>query len=751
MKDKKKEELPAFYQLSLKKVLITGDVFGKFGDFTIEQVFVNERPNPLEVSYTFPITETATVTGFTVQVGEKIMHGVCKEKEEAKKEYVEHLAKGDSAYMLNQDTGNVFDVMVGKVLPGEEVHIRISYLDMYTVVDNKIRLIIPTLVNQRYRSEITDGLTYGKVDYTVDFKINVHKVLAYTSIKSVNHKVKQMDEDNMVVITAENYDMSKDFVLDMAFQDAAISNACYSDTRDGEKAVLLSFMPEIEEYEDSEKEYIFVVDVSGSMSGSNKMQKTKQALKRCLQELDVGDTFNILPFESEFSFYKPESIEATEENIKDATKFVDQLHASGGTEILKPLQFALYEKSNNKVVIVLTDGEVGNESEIVNFISKSIYDSKLFALGIDTSVNTSFIKNMAKAGNGKAEFIYPNEDMEDAIVRTFARIQSPLIRHVKVDYGKNEVLDEVKEDNALFNYEFFQVMALLKDIQDDITLKGMIGEKEISWKIAKDEMQKMDGQIELIYAKKSIDALEEQMHAYHGAGGAHRLHDVMEEYKKKIVEKSVKYNIASEYTSFISVNEREEKVFGAMDFENVRLSDREMQMAGAPMMDMAMPGMGGAPMMRKMAARTGGMFAAKSHRMDDSVIFCEDKAPYLTTSAPDTKKEEIEKALADFKNIDIETFLLDVCYLYRRGTTMPLESIFKEYMQNYTGNIQEENIQQILLYLHQQGFCKKYIEEELLKGMYQKIAVTGAKYEVRLGDVHFQSKGTCEKNLKLLN
>ena len=86
MKDKKKEELPAFYQLSLKKVLITGDVFGKFGDFTIEQVFVNERPNPLEISYTFPITETATVTGFTVQAGEKIMHGVCKEKEEVKKE-----------------------------------------------------------------------------------------------------------------------------------------------------------------------------------------------------------------------------------------------------------------------------------------------------------------------------------------------------------------------------------------------------------------------------------------------------------------------------------------------------------------------------------------------------------------------------------------------------------------------------------------------------------------------------------------
>ncbi len=506
MFNKKKEEIPAFYELSLKKVMISGETYGKFGEFTIEQVFVNNKTKPLEVSYTFPITETSVVTGFKVKVGDKEMHGVCKKSEDAKKEYIENIEKGNSAYLLNQDTENVFDVMVGKVLPNEEVHIVISYLDFYDVVDNGIRLIIPTLVNQKYNSPLTDGLKYDKVEYTVDFKIKINKVLHYTKIESVNHKIDKKENDDYLEITAENYDMSKDFVLDMKFEDIQISNAFVSRTKDGKEAILLSFMPEINEYEDSEKEYIFVVDVSGSMDSSNKMEKTKEALKRCLKELDEGDRFNIIPFESTFRFYKEESVEATEQNIEDAIKFVDGLEADGGTEILKPLKFALYEKSDDKVVIVLTDGQVGNESEIVDFISKNIYNSKLFAFGIDTSVNTAFIKDMAKAGNGKAEFIYPTENMDDAIVRTFARIQSPLVKDVKIDYGNSHLINEIKQDSTLFNYEFFQVMALVDKVEDDIFLTGRVGDKGVSLGIRQRNIHIVkNNSIALMYAKKQID------------------------------------------------------------------------------------------------------------------------------------------------------------------------------------------------------------------------------------------------------
>lgn len=718
---KKKNDIPAFYELSLKKVIITGDVFGKFGEYTIEQVFVNERKNPLEISYTFPITETATVTGFKVQVGEKIMHGICKEKEEAKKEYVNNLLKGNSAYMLNQDTANVFNVMVGKVLPVEEVHIVISYLDMYDIVDNRIRLIIPTLVNQRYKSAITDGLNYGQVNYTVDFRINIHKVLKYNSIKSINHEVTQTEDDKQIVITANNYDMSKDFVLDMKFEEISTSNAYYSNTKNGEKAVLLSFMPELEEIEDTEKEYIFIADVSGSMGHSDKITKMKEALKRCIRELDVGDRFNIIPFASKFSFFKMESVEVNDDIIEEAMKYIDCLRANGGTEILAPIQFALYEKSDNKVIIVLTDGEVGNEDEIVSFVSKNIYNSKLFAIGIDTSVNTAFIKSLAKAGDGKAEFIYPNEEMEDAIVRTFARIQSPIVRDVKVDYGKNDVVSEIKQDNTLFNYEFYQVASLLKDIEDDITLTGMLGEKKVSWTIARDSITPIDGKLELVYAKKSIDSLEEQIRSYEKDFRNTNARTMIEEYKKRIVAISTEYNIASKYTSFISVNEREEKVFEQTDFENVTLSGLEYKkFRTSPFCASSAPGK---------LSRT------PSFDMQDMDVICEGMGePIVAEEAIDNI---IEENFNDWKTFDVYTLLLSISYLYLHGTSLPLENIFNEYVKECKVEWNDKTIQTILLFMYQQNIFRNIILDNLLTGVYKKVAITGAEYKYDILELDF--------------
>lgn len=74
-------------ELALKKVKITGNVIGKFGSFEIEQVYKNNTKDVLEVGYTFPIVETATVVGFEINVGDKVLKGKCKEKGEAKKEY----------------------------------------------------------------------------------------------------------------------------------------------------------------------------------------------------------------------------------------------------------------------------------------------------------------------------------------------------------------------------------------------------------------------------------------------------------------------------------------------------------------------------------------------------------------------------------------------------------------------------------------------------------------------------------------
>lgn len=560
-------EIVDLKELALKKVKINGNVIGKFGTFEIEQTFKNNTKNVLEVGYTFPIVETATVIGFEINVGDKILKGKCKEKGEAKKEYQRNIVQGNSAYMMEQASDNIFKISIGKIDKGEEVKLKIYYIDKFEITDNTIKILIPTLVTPRYKSNITNKLIFGKVDYTVDFNINVSKALNRKSINCVSHKINLIDEEKTERVEVLNYDLSSDFKLYIELKNELSSNAIISKTRDDKEMIYLSFMPEIlDTYEDNEKEYMFIIDISGSMYG-NKMEETKKAVIECLKQLDIGDKFNIIPFESRFSAMNINSIEYNEENLQKAIEYVNNLQPTGGTEILNPIKFALYQKETDKIILLFTDGQVGNEQEIIQYVDENIKTSRIFPFGIDTNVNSSFIKQLAKVGNGKAELIQPNEKIDDKIIRTFARIQTPLLENLEIDYGKNKVIDEIKEEKCLFNYEFFNVFTKLEKLEDDIILKGKIQNKEYSWKISKESIQHTDVDLEVLFAKQQMDRLEEYIRNTYES-------DKIENYKSMIIELAEKYNINSKYTSFITVYERENKLLEVPQYQETILSNK---------------------------------------------------------------------------------------------------------------------------------------------------------------------------------
>ena len=554
-------------ELALKKVKITGNVIGKFGAFEIEQVYKNNTKDVLEVGYTFPIVETATVVGFEINVGDKVLKGKCKEKGEAKKEYQKNIVKGNSAYMMEQETDNIFKISVGKIDKDEEVTVKIQYIDKFEITDNTIQIIMPTLVTPKYKSNITDKLIYGKVDYTIDFNINIDKSLNRKSIYCPSHKINVIDEEKTERVEVLNYDLSKDFKLNIELKNELSSNAITSKTRDGKDMIYLSFMPEIlDSYEDSEKEYLFIIDVSGSMSGE-KIEETKRAVIECLKQLDVGDKFNIIPFESEFEAMNIKSIEYNEENMQKAVNYINNLRPMGGTEILDPIKFALYEKDTDKIILLFTDGQVGNENEIIEYVADNVNKSRIFPFGIDTNVNSAFIKQLAKVGNGKAELIQPNEKIDDKIIRTFARIQTPLLEDLTIDYGNNKVIDEIREEKCLFNYEFFNVFTKIEQIVDNIQLKGRIQDKEYVWEINKDNINNTDVDLEVLFAKQEMDRLEEYIRNTYD-------YEKKENYKKMIIELSEKYNINSKYTSFITVYERENKLLEVPQYQETTLSNK---------------------------------------------------------------------------------------------------------------------------------------------------------------------------------
>lgn len=727
-------------ELALKKVKITGNVIGKFGSFEIEQVYKNNTKDVLEVGYTFPIVETATVVGFEINVGDKVLKGKCKEKGEVKKEYQKNIVKGNSAYMMEQETNNIFKISVGKIDRDEEVKVKIQYIDKFEIIDNKIQVLMPTLVTPKYKSNITDKLVYGKVDYTIDFNINIIKSLNRKSIYCPSHKINVIDEDKTERVEVLNYDLSKDFKLQIELKNELSSNAITSKTRDKNDMIYLSFMPEIlDSYEDSEKEYLFIIDVSGSMMGE-KLDETKRAVIECLKQLDVGDKFNIIPFESQFEAMNIKSIEYNEENMKKAIEYINKLKPLGGTEILNPIKFALYEKEKDKIILLFTDGQVGNENEIIRFVEENINRSRIFPFGIDTNVNSSFIKQLAKAGNGKAELIQPNEKIDDKIIRTFARIQTPLLEELTIDYGKNRVIDEIREEKCLFNYEFFNVFAKIEKLQDDIQLKGKILDKEYVWKINKESINNTDVDLEVLFAKQEMDRLEDYIiNTYDN--------EKIKNYKKMIIELSEKFNINSKYTSFITVYERKDKLLEVPKYQETKLSNK---FAKDALMNKVWNMLGMNECEEEYCDMDVPSFIRKktSSRSNDFDIPCfvrRKKTGKIENTPVEVKKinrEILEEKVNEYYKEFISqneksmlTFLLYAIYYLRKNKNNYNYNDLLRFLRNHKQELLESE-----LYLKLLCLCYKQLEEnrfldkketlDLMDDNFKKIAVTNLKINV---------------------
>lgn len=736
-------------ELALKKVKITGDVIGKFGVFEIEQLYKNNTKDVLEVGYTFPIVETATVVGFEINVGDKILKGKCKEKGEAKKEYQKNIVKGNSAYMMEQESDNIFKISVGKIDKGEEVKIKIQYIDKFEIIDDTIQILMPTLVTPRYKSKITEKLIYGKVDYTIDFNININKTINIKDINSPSHKINIINEEKVDRVEVLNYDLSKDFKLNIKLKNELSSNAITSKTRDGKDMIYLSFMPEVlDSYEDNEKEYLFIIDVSGSMAGE-KLVETKRAVIECLKQLDMGDKFNIIPFETEFEAMNVKSIEYNEENMIKAEKYINALKPLGGTEILAPIKFALYEKNIDKTILLFTDGQVGNEDEIIRFVENNVNKSRIFPFGIDTNVNSSFIKQLAKVGNGKAELIHPKEKIDDKIIRTFSRIQTPLIEEIKIDYGKNKVIDEIREEKCLFNYEFYNVFAKIEKLEDDIQLKGKILDKEYIWKIKRENIQSIDVDLEILFAKQEMERLEEYIRNTDE-------NERIENYKDMIIEISEKYNINSKYTSFITVYERENKLLEIPKYQETKLSSNFNAKTIMSKMwdafsidecdldceyDANFDCAAKAPqLLRKSSSSVSGNLDVPCFLRKNKVVNSKNKP----VERKKTKKEILEEKINEYYNVfvsqdekSILTFLLyALYYLRKRNTNLNYNDLLKFLGKHKNELLENELYLKLLCLCYKKLDDNRFLEKketlELMDDNFRKITATNLKVNVNL-------------------
>ncbi|MCR3921206.1 MAG: VIT and VWA domain-containing protein [Firmicutes bacterium] len=661
----------------LKSVAASAKIDSTMAEVTLVQNYQHEGKGTIEALYTFPLPPQAQVTGFSAKIGETELVGEFREKEEAFKEYDHAIRQGDSAFLLESHRPDIFQLSLGNIAAGEYITITLTYLEDVKCVDNELRWVLPTVVAPRYipgkkagkkmgtgvvsptdRVPDADFITppVGDAPYTLRVRAEFTGIEGVKKISSPSHplEVQMQGETFIVTLAKETELLDSDFIL-TAMLEKTNENSLYVAEMDEQTVIgQARFKLELEQLMEAQKnyEYTFLIDVSGSMAGE-KLEQAKRALGISLRNLVQGDWFTIVAFESSHQSFSPRMVPYTQENLNKADHWIELLTARGGTEILEPLQYVLQNGSDHtldRVVLLFTDGQVGNEDEIIKVVGRNNHGLSLFTFGIDTAVNRYFIDRLAAVGNGMPEYVYPGERIEDKVIRQFSRIHLPYVSDPYVVGSEGRKLETVPALPArLYHGEEYHFTVLSEKLAE-LTALFIRGETngvqtELQLRITRTGDARL---LSLHWAKEKIKMLEE------GHSGSNPRREKLS--NREIVELSIKYGVMSTRTALVAVYKRENKEKGMMEtivvpvakprgWEMLQPSLRVSDVAAPPIMSYAL--MADEEEMPFFAARSG----RRSTRKVD--------AAFVDKSSAEAKKvrskeeiDELVRRVAQKQNAD---------------------------------------------------------------------------------------------------
>lgn len=453
---------PAVDRLPLKSTSAEVSISGVIADVTVTQVYKNEGKTPLEALYVFPASTRAAVYGMTMTIGERVIHAKISRREEARKEYEQARQEGKSASLLEQHRPNVFQMNVANIMPGDVVRTELRYTELLVPADRTYEFIYPTVVGPRYSNETEEEappserwmqnpyLHEGESPhYTFDIAVTLNAGLPVHGVRSSSHKIHTTYEGpstaRIGLDASEAYGGNRDFILNYRLDGDRIESGLLLYEGEEENYFLLMLQPptRVRSADIPGREYIFIVDVSGSMHGFP-LEISKKLLKDLIGGLRPTDRFNVLLFAGGSSVLSPYSLAATQGNIQHAIRVIDNQHGGGGTELLPALQKALTlprTEGVSRSIVIATDGYVTVEEEAFDLIRSHLDQANLFAFGIGTSVNRHIIEGMAHVGMGEPFIITRPEEAPSQADAFRTLIQSPLLTGITVDFGTFDAYD----------------------------------------------------------------------------------------------------------------------------------------------------------------------------------------------------------------------------------------------------------------------------------------------------------------------
>ena len=547
----------------LKHTTVKAEVSGFLSRVTVTQDFENPFTEKIEAIYNFPLPQSAAVDDLTMLIGDRLIKGKIMRREEAQATYSAAKQLGKVAALLDQQRPNVFTQAVANIMPGQQIRIVISYVETLSYEDGSYEWSFPMVIAERYNPEATaetNNTSNAAPKHTVrpghdiSIQLEIDAGVPIQLITSETHDIglERPDERHAIVrLIDQNTIPNKDFILKYQVAGPAINDAvlAHRSERGGFFTLILQPPQRVSVEDVRPKELVFVIDTSGSMAGFP-LEKAKETLDLALNTLNPYDTFNVIAFsgDTEVLFSDPQL--ATPDNVQKAKKFLAHMTGAGGTEMMKAIIAALQPSDSQqhiRLACFLTDGQVGNEEEIIAEVKK-YRNARVFAMGFGPAPNRYLLDNITSYGRGEIEYVTRESS---AVARRFnERIRNPLLTDISVEWSSSLSITEVypKTIPDLFSAKPVILSGrYLHGGKGTIILRGRMAGQDFVREIPVELPETEEGHDVLasLWARRKIDDLMAQQSGP----------PINDESREAIVELGLKFKLMTKFTSFVAVDE----------------------------------------------------------------------------------------------------------------------------------------------------------------------------------------------------
>ena len=493
-----------------------------YAQTVVDQVFGNNSEHDYEAIYSFPVPKQASLSEISLWIDETEVIGEVIEKERAREIYEDQVAQDNDTALAEKNDYKTFDIHIGRIRAGEDTRVRMVYYQPMEIDLNIGRYVYPLAEGGVDEERIAFWETDDTVQEKFSFNLTLKSAFPVADVRMPGY-----DQDAQIIHSNEIFTavleqseggakLNRDVVFYYRLDDSAPARVEIipykaSPTDTGTFMAVITPAADLQRIQEG-SDWIFVLDVSGSMSGG-KINTLATAVEKVLGKMSTNDRFKLITFNNRAKELTKGYVQASPENVQHWIQNIHQIKAGGGTALFDGLKKAYHSLDDDRTtgIILVTDGvcNVGQTAHRSFLTLLKQYDIRLFTFVMGNGANQPLMDRLAKDSGGFAMNISDADDIIGRLLQAKIKVLHECMHGVELKFSGEKIhaLTPAKTANLFMGQQLIAFGRYNGSGEVNLTLHAKISGEQKQWNCTANlpDVDTENPELERMWALASIE------------------------------------------------------------------------------------------------------------------------------------------------------------------------------------------------------------------------------------------------------